>query len=154
METQIKAMPLKQKDANNNLTVILKIIVITSFLFICSIDQVGLPIIIEIFIFLYQFVNDIIVPSSIGIFWEGGLLTGLVISSLIILWLCKIYKDKYILLLCFIALLSSTFMFTGIFNPYNYYKRTLPISFILPMSIFIISSTILIVKNFKKKKSK
>lgn len=153
METQLKAMPLKQKDVNNNLIIILKIIVITSFLFICGIDQVGLPIIIEILIFFYQFVNDIITPpNSIGIFWEGGWLTVLVIGTLVILWLCKIYKDKYLLLLCFIALLFSTFMFTGITNSYNYYKRDFPISYVLPLSIFIISSIMLIILYFKKSK--
>lgn len=129
---------------------ILKIISIISFLFICSIDQMGLPIIIVIFIYLYQFINDIISSSnSVVIFWEGGWLTLLTIGTLITFWLCKTYKDKYLFLLCFLALLLSTTMFTGITNYYNYNRTTFPISFLLPIFIFITSSVSLLILNFK-----
>lgn len=129
---------------------ILKIISIISFLLICGIDQKGFPVFIALLIYLFVFTQELFYSgNSNDIPWEALIIPLLIIGNLIVFWIYKIYRDKYFIVLCFIALLLSTFVFTGITNPYNYHQD-LPLSFILPMSIFIISSIILIVKNFKK----
>lgn len=129
----------------------LKIIAIISFLLICSIDQKGFP--ISTILIIYSFVSFQELFNSGNqndILWEGIMLPILIIGTLITFYKCRENKDKYIQLLCFIALLLSIINLTGICNPNNYFKPSLPISFILPMVIFVISSLILIMKNFKK----
>uniref|UniRef100_UPI0024E1F94A hypothetical protein n=1 Tax=Chryseobacterium sp. TaxID=1871047 RepID=UPI0024E1F94A len=114
------------------------------------IDQKGFPIFIALLIYLFVFTQELLYSRNLNdIPWEALIIPILIIGNIIILGIYKTYRDKYFMILCFIALLLSTFVFTGITNPYNYHQD-LPLSFILPMSLFIISSIILIVKYFKK----
>ncbi|SIT21399.1 hypothetical protein SAMN05421786_109104 [Chryseobacterium ureilyticum] len=130
---------------------ILKVIVIISFLLICSIDQKGFPILITLIIYSFVAFQELFYYGNIDdIFWEGIIFPILIIGTLITFYKCAQYKDRYIELVCIIALFLSIIILTGILNSYNYYKRILPMSFIIPASIFIISSLILIVKNFRK----
>lgn len=125
-----------------------KVIVIISFLLICSIDQKGFPILITLIIYSFVAFQELFYYGNIDdIFWEGILFPILIIGTLITFYKCAQYKDRYIELVCIIALFLSIIILTGILNSY---KRILPMSFIIPASIFIISSLILIVKNFRK----
>lgn len=140
----------KLKEIVINTTMkILKIISVISFLLIEGIQLHGTLNFAIIILYLYQFIHDIITfTHSHDIFWEGSL--GIpIIGTLITLFFCKIYKDRYLLLLCLIALLFAIIILTGVAYPENY-ERILSTGFVPAISIFIISSVWLIILNFKK----
>ncbi|GAA4157382.1 hypothetical protein GCM10022217_17200 [Chryseobacterium ginsenosidimutans] len=123
----------------------LKIISVISFLLIEGIQLHGTLNIGILFIYIFQLIQDVLSFSNIHtIFWEG-ILAILIVGTLITFLVCRKYSDKYILLFCFIALLFSTMYISGVFN---YDKIT--IGFIIPLSLFVISSIWLIILNFKK----
>ncbi|WP_146063263.1 hypothetical protein [Halpernia humi] len=126
---------------------ILKIIAIVSFLIINGIQENGTINFGLILMYFFAFFHDITHFPSFGIFWEG-VITIPIIGTLITFSLCRKYKDRYLLLFCFIALLAIIPLLTGILDPHNY--KRISLDFIIPTSIFIISSIILIVLNFRK----
>ncbi|SEF95924.1 hypothetical protein SAMN05421847_1135 [Halpernia humi] len=133
-----------------NMTVkILKIVLVTSFLFSEGLGEHGNLNFAILLLYLYQFIHDIITFANYHkIFWEGGSLSIPTIATLIIISKCKFYKDRYLLLFCFIALLIAIIFMTGILNFDSYNKLTN--GFLFPASIFIISSVWLVILNFRK----
>lgn len=124
----------------------LKVISVVSFLLIFGLQEVGLPIFISI---LYIIVNLLVNSNNPDIdFWIGGLLGISLIATLIIFLLCRKGKDRFLLLFCFIALLVSSLYLTGVFDQNNYERISL--GFVIPLLTFIVSSILLIVKNFRK----
>ena len=121
---------------------ILKIISVVSFLLVFGIQEVGLPIFISI---PYMMVNLLVnIPDLDS--WLLGLFAVSMVWTLITLFSSKKYKD--LVILCFIALLMGAIYLTGTLNPKNYERITL--WFVIPLSIFIISSVLLIISNFRK----
>jgi hypothetical protein len=126
---------------------IIKFISFVSFLFIGGLGQHGIPNVGLILLVLYQFVHDIFHLQN-EILWEGLIMIPL-IGTLLVLLLCEEYKDRYLLICCFIALLVTTIFLTGVFNSDNYSMK-LPNSFIIPLSVFLISSVVSIILIFRK----
>mgnify|MGYP003612183535 CR=1 FL=1 len=127
---------------------VLKIITLMSFLFIEGVQLHGTLNIVTLFIYLYQFISDIITfshPSKI--FWSGGLFGALVILTFVVVFSCKNYIDKYLLLFCFFALLITILVFSGVLYPENWHR--ISYGFLISFIIFMASSIILILKNFK-----
>ncbi|RXM39434.1 hypothetical protein BOQ62_11240 [Chryseobacterium sp. CH21] len=133
---------------------VIKIISVLSFLMICSVERDDLPVFIYIFWGLFQFINDIVSLSfsQHTILWEGIAIIPLIGTLYVFLSAGK-YKDRYLMLLCFIALLSILF---SLMVPNIFYKDSiskLRLSFIIPFLIFVISSIytlILVFRNNKK----
>lgn len=126
---------------------ILTKISIISFLLINGLQENGAINFGIILMCFFAFLNDITHLPSFGIFWEGFIAIP-IIGTLITFLLCKRYIDRYLLLFCFIALLATIPLLTGALDPHNYKRMSL--GFIIPTSIFIISSIVLIVLNFRK----
>ncbi|MDV3500534.1 hypothetical protein CMU88_09360 [Elizabethkingia anophelis] len=125
----------------------LKLIFIFSFLLISGVGEKALPNFMYMLIFLSTFFLDIFNPNlgSEPLWFITIVLT---IVVLIIFYRCKAYRDRYILILCFISLCMAAILFSGVlFN-----KATL--SFIITTTIFVISSLALIIWNFKPLKKK
>lgn len=124
----------------------LKIISFVSVLLICGLQEVGLPIFFSIF---YIIVNFFVNINYIDIdFWIGGILGFSLLGTLIIYLLCRNGKDRFLLLFCVIALLPAILYLTGSVEPANY--KRISFWFIVPFTIFIISSIWLIILNFMK----
>ncbi|MGG7470143.1 hypothetical protein ACVVIH_16200 [Chryseobacterium arthrosphaerae] len=128
---------------------ILKIISVISFLLIGSLDPKGFPAFIMVLIYLVDFVQSF-TYSNLGISWEGGIVGISVIAMLIFIVKSNSYKNRYFLLLCFAGLLGAAINFTGILNLGEHYNMATFLWFIIPFSVFIISSLLLIAKNFNK----
>ncbi|VFB03873.1 Uncharacterised protein [Chryseobacterium taihuense] len=124
----------------------LKIISIVSYLLICSTDQKGFTIIIMLLIYLVDFFQSL-TYNNLGISWSSFIFSTLTIATLFIFFKCKQYKDKYLQIFCFLILLISLTVFSGIFN-FNYSISNL--YFLLPFLIFITISVTLIFMSFKK----
>ncbi len=121
----------------------LKLISIISFLLISGVGDKALPNFMYMLIFLSTFFLDVFNPnlSSEPLWFITMVLT---IIVLIIFYKCKAYRDRYILILCFVSLCMAAILFSGIlFN-----KAT--ISFIITSGIFVVSSLALIIWNFKR----
>lgn len=82
-------------------------------------------------------------------FWIGGLLAFSLPGTLIIYFFLKNKRDRFLLIFCFIALVTVALFLTGANNYANYERMSF--WFVAPSTIFIISSIILIINNFKKK---
>lgn len=131
---------------------VVKIISVISFLMICSLDKDDLPVFIYMLLALYQFITDIISLSfsQHEILWEGITVIP-IIGTLYIFLKCKKFTDRYIILFCFIALLSILISFI---IPGVYYENSTPklrLSFIIPFTGFIIASIFSIVLVFRNK---
>lgn len=124
----------------------LKIISIVSYLLICSTDPKGFPIIVMLLIYLVDFFQSL-TYNNLGISWSSFIFNTLTIATLFVFFKCKQYKYKYLQIFCFLVLLISLTVFSGIFN-FNYSISNL--YFLLPFLIFIISSVTLIFMSFKK----
>ncbi len=124
----------------------LKIISIVLYLLICSTDQKGFPIIIMLLIYLVDFFQSF-TYNNLGISWSSFILSTLTIATLFVFFKCKKYADRYLQIFCFLVLLISLTVFSGIFN-FNYSISNL--YFLLPFLIFITSSVTLIFISFKK----
>jgi hypothetical protein len=132
---------------------VIKIISVLSFLMICSIDRDDLPLFIYIIFGLYQFINDIVSLSfsQHNILWEGIAMIPLIGTLYVFLSSGK-YKDRYLMLLCFIALLSILF---SLIVPNIFYKDNiskLRLSFIIPFIIFVMGSIYTLLLVFKNNK--
>ncbi|MGC4130318.1 MAG: hypothetical protein QM564_12345 [Bergeyella sp.] len=127
---------------------ILKTIMVLSFLLICSINQDGLPVFIYLLMVVIEFFNSFNY-SNIGINWEAGLLPILVMGTLIVFCSNIRYGNFKILLLCFIALLFFLISESGMLNIKNYIS--ISYGFLVPIIVFILTSTLLIIKVFKIK---
>lgn len=126
----------------------LKIISVISFLLISGIQLRGTLNIGMIFLYFYTFFNCILnnaffIESS----WESVLFIP-ILGTVFILFSLRPFKDKYLLLLCYIALTLFSLLATGALDCENYSR--ISYGFIIPSTIFIISSIILIVLNFRK----
>ncbi|SDL55905.1 hypothetical protein SAMN05216273_102176 [Chryseobacterium taihuense] len=124
----------------------LKIISIVSYLLICSTDPKGFTIIIMLLIYLVDFFQSL-TYNNLGISWNSFIFSTLTIATLFIFFKCKKYADRYLQIFCFLVLLISLTVFSGIFN-FNYSISNL--YFLLPFLIFITSSVTLIFMSFKK----
>lgn len=125
----------------------LKIICIISFLLIEGMQQHASINFGMVTLYLYQFFHDIINFHNVqNIFWSGGLISILVIITLITLYTTKNYSDRFIVIVCIIFLFFCIMYIDGIHSLQN-----LKIGFIFPLVIFIISSFLLIILNFKKR---
>lgn len=131
---------------------IIKIISVISFLMICSLGKDDLPIFVYILFSLYQFINDIVSLSfsQHDIFWEG-IIAIPIIGTLYIFLSYRYYKDRYLMALCFIALLSIVI---SLMIPSTYYSdimSKLRLSFIIPFIIFVVSSIYTVIHIFRNK---
>lgn len=124
----------------------LKIASIISYLLICSIDPKGFPIIIMLLIYLVDFFQSF-TYNNLGISWSSFILSTLTIATLYVFFKCKKDKDKYLQMFCFLVLVITLAVFSGIFN--SYYSIS-SLYFLLPFLIFITSSITLILLSFKK----
>ncbi|PRB00510.1 hypothetical protein CQ046_18780 [Chryseobacterium sp. MYb7] len=132
---------------------VIKIISVLSFLMICSVDRDDLPVFIYIIFGLFQFINDIVSLSfsQHTILWEGIAMIPL-IGTLYIFASSGKFKDRYLMLFCFIALLSILF---SLIVPSIFYKDNiskLRLSFIIPFIIFVIGSIYTLLLVFKNNK--
>lgn len=129
---------------------IIKFLCIISFLLTSNIGDNAQPVIIILFLYFYQFINDLLhFTATPSIFWEG-LIVIPVIGTLSILVFFKQHKNKSLLYLSILALLISLIELTGLIHfPYSAIK----LSFTIPFIIFIISALLLIIKYNKKRKS-
>lgn len=133
---------------NKNNMKILKIIMLISYLSIMGLGQHGIPVFALLFIYIYQFIHDIISHSkNLEIFWEGGVIFIVNLFIFIIILYCRPYKDKYVLLLGVFSLFILTLYLSGLFYQHNYEKITL--HFLVPLIVFVGTASILIIKNFK-----
>ncbi|OPB91082.1 hypothetical protein BAZ10_15080 [Elizabethkingia occulta] len=122
---------------------ILKFISIISFLLTTGVNEKAMPNIMVMLISIYLYISELSVShTSKETFWF--IIMILIIAVLIIFYKCKAYKDRYILILCFISLCMATILFSKILEDY---KPT--VTFIITSGIFIISSLALIIWNFK-----
>ncbi|QBO57778.1 hypothetical protein NBC122_00946 [Chryseobacterium salivictor] len=125
----------------------LKIICIISFLLIEGMQMhtsINFGIIV---VYLYQFLHDIISFQNFNnIFWQGGLLSVFTLGNLILLYRSRSYLDRYTVVFCIISLFFCSIYLDGIdrFSNFN-------IGFVIPFAIFLLSSILLIILNFKKK---
>jgi hypothetical protein len=123
----------------------LKIASIVSFLFIEGTSLHGVPTFAAIFLCIYQFLNDIItLPHHHEVSWMLGLIGFSAIVCLLAILFSRRYKDRILLILAFIALTIIEGYISGIFN---YHKIT--VWFVFPLLIFIVSSVMLVILNFK-----
>ena len=126
---------------------ILKIICIISFLLIEGIQQHASMNFGMIILYLYQFFHDIVNLRNVqNIFWSGGLISIVIIITLITLYTTKRYTDRFIVIFCIIFLFFCIIYIDGIHTLQN-----LKIGFIFPFVVFVISSISLIILNFKKR---
>ena len=143
---------LTEPALKNIIMKIIKLLCIISFLLISSLGDNGQPIIIILFLYCYQLINDLLhFTTTPSIFWEGIIVIP-VIGTLIILAFFKEYKNKFLLYLCILALLISIIELTGIINSSRSTVRS-TLSFTIPFIIFIISSLILIINYSKKRET-
>ncbi|PKF72257.1 hypothetical protein [Chryseobacterium sp. PMSZPI] len=124
---------------------ILKIIAVIAFLLTQGISQHDTLNIGIIFMSLYQFISDILNPEY-GILWEG---LGMVflIGTFIVFLSCKGYKERYLLIFCFISLFIALIFLTGVYDPNNY--KRINSWFILPSLLFIVSSILSLILVFR-----
>jgi predicted MFS family arabinose efflux permease len=126
----------------------LKTLSIISFLLINGLGEHGIPTFAGIGLCVYQFLSDIlefIHNNDKEISWLLGLIGISAIIFISIILLSKQYKDRYLLVLSFAALLSIQIYMSGVLR---YYNKVEP-WFIFPLLAFIITTIIIIVKNFK-----
>lgn len=129
----------------------LKIFAIISYLLICRLDQLGFPIFAIFFVSILDLLNSLI-DNSIGIFWEG-LLSFLPILTLIFFYKFANHKNRYYFLLCFFILLIIGLIYSNLSKLLEYKQETwLIITFIIPFTSFIISSSFIFWKILKSKK--
>lgn len=129
---------------------ILKIISIISFLLIEGIQLHPTINLIMLLLYAYTLVDNIVLLSPISdTSWECLLIIP-IIGTFIVVLLLKKYKDRYLTLLCLIALLFTAILLSGIYDQNNYQR--ISYSLIIPFLIFIASSLLLIVLTFRNKK--
>ncbi|MGG7441046.1 hypothetical protein ACQ7CU_23570 [Chryseobacterium arthrosphaerae] len=130
----------------------IKIISFVSFLLICSVGKDDLPIFIYMILGLFDFINDIISLSfsQHDILWEGIVVIPIV-GTWYVFFSSRKYKDRYLMLFCFIALLSIViaFVFPNIYSNNSIPK--LRLSFIIPFVIFVITFVYALVLIFRNK---
>lgn len=132
---------------------IFKLISIVSYMMICSIDSKGFPIFVLLLIYLVDFFQSF-TYNNLEISWNSFITCILTIGTLSVFLKCRKYKDKYLLIFCFISLLLSTIIYTGILNPSNYYYQNQSLKwFAIPFFVFVLSSLSLIILNFKRVKN-
>ncbi|WP_281632101.1 hypothetical protein [Flavobacterium luteolum] len=114
---------------------VLKLIAIISFLVTFGVQENGVPNFILLIIYFCQFLYDLF-NNTTSILWQG--LITIPTSGLLVLFLRS--KNYKILLGSFIILLLILVFITGLI--YNYHR--INIAFLLPLTVFVISSVYLI----------
>jgi hypothetical protein len=126
----------------------LKIIVLVSFLLINGLGPHGIPNFAGILICLNQFIIDIFNSFSheYEISWILGLVGISSITSILMILLSKKYRDRYLLMIALAVLLSCEIFLSDILH-----YQAITSWFIFPLIVFILSSVVLITKNFQGK---
>jgi|GEM_PF-2000791 len=126
--------------------IIIKAIIIISFLMISSPAPDYHLNLVLIVLFFYQLIHDIFSPpESIGFFWYG-LITIPIIVSLVYIAVGKGYGKRFLLLFSIIVLIIIQLMLDRDLNQLLAFS-----GFIIPFLIFILSSAYLIYTCFSKK---
>ncbi|EQB94119.1 hypothetical protein CMU71_03780 [Elizabethkingia anophelis] len=121
---------------------ILKIITIISFLLVPAVDEKKMLNFMTILGSIYSYILRIFNPNlDKNPLW--CMVAICVIGVLILFYKSKQYKDRYLTIFYFIVLALTSILYSNII----YNKPTL--SFIIVFGIFIISSLIIIIQNFK-----
>nr|WP_315034733.1 hypothetical protein [uncultured Chryseobacterium sp.] len=128
---------------------ILKFIGIISFFFTEGFGEHATLNIGLILISIYQFIFDLF-SSEYGILWEG--LAALPVVGVVFIFLSiEEYKYRYLMVFCFIVLIIASSLLTGLLNFSSYDHNRVPVGFIIPSLIFIISSLLSITLMFRNK---
>lgn len=125
----------------------LKILSIISFLFVNGLGEHGIPNFAGIPLCLLSFFDDLQVHTFLKISWGLGVVGVLSLAALIGIAFFRQYRDRFLLLACFIALLVIEVYFSGILH-----HNKIIFWFAFPLSVFITSSVALIIISFKKPK--
>lgn len=120
---------------------ILKIVAITSFLWLPGLDENGFPHFAFLLFCLRQFITSLS-GNSDSIFWQGFLVLP-ILAALIVFLISKVNK---ILSFCFLALLISSMFTTGLIANY----KRIDYLYLFIYLTFIISSICVIVLIKKK----
>lgn len=128
---------------------LLKIITVTSFLFINGLGPHGIPNFAGIPLCLYQFTIDIFNSFShkYEISWLLGLVGVSTIGAISIVLFSKQYKDRYLVAVALSILLCSEIFLSAVLHHHK-----LIFWFIFPFLVFIASSIALLLKSFRDKK--
>jgi hypothetical protein len=123
----------------------LKIITIVSFLFTIGVDKNEL---MNLFVLLF-YLNDLahVMGPNYEIFLPGSLMGIFIVGLFFIIFMCKKYKNRYLLTGSLILLLGIEVYLSGILH---YHKITF--WFMFPFLVFIASSVVLLIKSFKGNK--
>ena len=128
-----------------NKIIVLKIAIIISFLLLTPLNQHGVPLFVVFIFGIYQFFADL----SSGKFLGEAFLLIPILGTLVVAMICKYYKQRYLLLFCMFVL----FLFLGNALGFSFDKEYFHLGylwFIVPLTIFISSSILLLYFNFKK----
>ncbi len=120
-----------------------RFIAMFSFLLIFGLQENGVPTIALLLIYFYQFWHDVFSSIAFRIFWEGLS----IIPVFFVLFLFLISRNYKVLLGCFIVLLVYQFYVAGL--RINY--QNMHSAFLLPLTVFVISSVYVIVMVKKQK---
>lgn len=134
------------------IVIILKIILVFSFFLITPLNTHGAPLFAMMLLWFYQFFADVFTMPFGKVFWEG-LFVIPILETLIAAANCKLYKERYLFLFCIITLFLFILTSLGISFDVTYINIGL-LSFIIPLLLFISSSTLLLYFNFKKPQEK
>jgi hypothetical protein len=129
--------------------IILKVILLISFLLITPLNEHGVPLFAVLLMWFYQ-VSDLFTIPLGKVSWD--VLTVIpIVGALIVAMSCKLYKQKYLLLFCMFTLFIFLVYALGSSFDIEYFHLGY-LWFIVPLTIFVISSILLLYFNFKKPK--
>ena len=116
---------------------VIRFIAMFSFLLIFGLQENGFPTIVLLLFYFYQFMHGLFSSIRFGIFWEGLS----IIPVFVLLFLFLISRNYKVLLCCFVVLLAYQVYATGLVNNYE----NIHIAFLLPLTVFLISSVYVII---------
>ena len=125
---------------------LLKILSVTSFLLISGLGQHAIPNFVMIPFSLEQFLQSIATKHGDQIWWDLAVYSIGVIFCICIIAFSRKYKDRYMLLASLVILLVVEIYTSEIFH-----HNKLIFWFIFPFLIFFITSSLLVLKNFRAK---
>ncbi|MBS1573174.1 MAG: hypothetical protein JST62_12325 [Bacteroidetes bacterium] len=125
----------------------LQLTTIISFLLICVLDEMGLPLFIIPLMYLYQSITDLF-SLNFSSFFEYGIVSLALIGTIIVFFKCKKYTDRFLLLFCVITLFIAAIVLTGSYNTISFHRMN--VWYYIPFSVFVLSSIAVVVKAFKK----
>lgn len=128
---------------------ILKLINITSFLLITGLQAHSSINFGLLSLALVQLFYDVFsLKGSTSINWEWALVSIITLVALLTFYFCNQFKHRYIMISCFICLMVSIY-----FLDYTPNFKSLNAAFLIPLSVFILSSIVLIIKSFIQNKN-